>query len=413
MARQTRTVAKRHAEADIGARHAAHLRPLNLDRVLTFAIQQSRPFTRAEVIDATGLSAPTVGTLCAHLIRRGVVTDVGTGPSRGGRRPAFMEFNPRYRFVAGIDIGPTKTRLAVADLRGEPLELRVVTTPTEREPADVLSQLAAELRRLLADARVPIGRLLAVAAGAPGVVDRDRGVVVAFAPNLDGWSQVPMAKILRRTLGVPVVVENDVNLAILGEKWRGAARGHDTCAFITVGTGIGAGVVVNGHLYHGRHFMAGEIALMCMGPQYVDTDFGARGCLETLAGLKAIAARWSHADQMQADGWVRALFDAARGGDEPARRIVNETATLIGIAAANLSIVLDPSLIVLGGALFAQAPELADDVRQVVSRIVPTPSAIVLSELDKEAPLWGSLLVATMEAGQRLRQQLREDSVGD
>ncbi|OLC76675.1 MAG: hypothetical protein AUH72_18495 [Acidobacteria bacterium 13_1_40CM_4_65_8] len=413
MARQTRTVAKRHAEADIGARHAAHLRPLNLDRVLTFAIQQSRPFTRAEVIDATGLSAPTVGTLCAHLIRRGVVTDVGTGPSRGGRRPAFMEFNPRYRFVAGIDIGPTKTRLAVADLRGEPLELRVVTTPTEREPADVLSQLAAELRRLLADARVPIGRLLAVAAGAPGVVDRDRGVVVAFAPNLDGWSQVPMAKILRRTLGVPVVVENDVNLAILGEKWRGAARGHDTCAFITVGTGIGAGVVVNGHLYHGRHFMAGEIALMCMGPQYVDTDFGARGCLETLAGLKAIAARWSHADQMQADGWVRALFDAASGGDEPARRIVNETATLIGIAAANLSIVLDPSLIVLGGALFAQAPELADDVRQVVSRIVPTPSAIVLSELDKEAPLWGSLLVATMEARQRLRQQLREDSVGD
>jgi predicted NBD/HSP70 family sugar kinase len=344
MARQTRTVAKRHAEADIGARHAAHLRPLNLDRVLTFAIQQSRPFTRAEVIDATGLSAPTVGTLCAHLIRRGVVTDVGTGPSRGGRRPAFMEFNPRYRFVAGIDIGPTKTRLAVADLRGEPLELRVVTTPTAREPADVLSQLAAELRRLLADARVPIGRLLAVAAGAPGVVDRDRGVVVAFAPNLDGWSQVSMAKILRRTLGVPVVVENDVNLAILGEKWRGAARGHDTCAFITVGTGIGAGVVVNGHLYHGRHFMAGEIALMCMGPQYVDTDFGARGCLETLAGLKAIAARWSHADQMQADGWVRALFDAASGGDEPARRIVNETATLIGIAAANLSIVLDPSL---------------------------------------------------------------------
>src|SRR5712664_3396164 len=201
MARQTRTVAKRHAEADIGARHAAHLRPLNLDRVLTFAIQQSRPFMRAEVIDATGLSAPTVGTLCAHLIRRGVVTDVGTGPSRGGRRPAFMEFNPRYRFVAGIDIGPTKTRLAVADLRGEPLEIRVVTTPTEREPADVLSQLAAELRRLLADARVPIGRLLAVAAGAPGVVDRDRGVVVAFAPNLDGWSQGPMAKILRGTPG--------------------------------------------------------------------------------------------------------------------------------------------------------------------------------------------------------------------
>src|SRR5262245_8265115 len=389
MTRDARDVGKRPADIDVDARHAAHLRPLNLDRVLTFAIAQPRPFTRAEVIEATGLSAPTVGTLCSHLIRRGVVTDLGAGPSRGGRRPAFMEFNARHRYVAGIDIGPTRTHLAVADLRGETLDQRVVPTPTERDPEKLLSQLAAELRKLLSDVRVPTSRLLAVAAGAPGVVDRDRGIVVAFAPNLEGWSQVPMAAILRRALSVPVVVENDVNLAILGERWRGAARGHDTCAFISVGTGIGAGVVMNGHLYHGRHFMAGEIALMCMGPQYVDTNFGARGCFETLTGLKAIAARWSKPDRVQADGWVQALFDAAGNGDEAARTIVEETATLIGIATANVGIVLDPSLIVLGGALFAQAPALADAVRKVVSRIVPAPSAIVLSQLDKEAPLWG------------------------
>jgi predicted NBD/HSP70 family sugar kinase len=413
MARGAHDAPRRRADADVGARHAAHLRPLNLDRVLSFAFDRPGPFTRAEVITATGLSAPTVGTLCAHLIRRGVVIDLGTGPSRGGRRPAFMEFNPRHRFVAGIDIGPTKTRLAVAHLRGEPLEQRVVPTPTDCTPAELLSQLAGEVRRLLSDARVPMRRLLAVTAGAPGVVDRDRGIVVAFAPNLEGWSQVPMAKILRQSLGVPVTVENDVNLAILGERWRGVARGHDTCAFITVGTGIGAGVVVNGELYHGRRYMAGEIALMCMGPQYIETDFGARGCLETLAGLKAIAARWAQPDRIQLDGWLRVLFDTAKAGDEAARTIVDDTATLIGIAVANVSIVLDPSLIVLGGALFAQVPELVNDVRRVVSRIVPTPSAIVLSQLDKEAPLYGSLLVATMEARQRLRQQLREDVLSD
>jgi predicted NBD/HSP70 family sugar kinase len=159
--------------------------------------------------------------------------------------------------------------------------------------------------------------------------------------------------------------------------------------------------------------MAGEIALMCMGPQYIETDFGARGCLETLAGLKAIAARWAQPDRIQLDGWLRVLFDTAKAGDEAARTIVDDTATLIGIAVANVSIVLDPSLIVLGGALFAQVPELVNDVRRVVSRIVPTPSAIVLSQLDKEAPLYGSLLVATMEARQRLRQQLREDVLSD
>jgi predicted NBD/HSP70 family sugar kinase len=412
MARDLRDAPKRH-DVDVGARHAGHLRPLNLDRVLAFAIGRPGPFTRAEVIAATGLSAPTVGTLCALLIERGVVTDLGTGPSRGGRRPSSMAFNTRHRFVAGIDIGPTMTRLAVGDLRGEVVSMRVVETPSDCRPAELLSQIAGALRKLLKDSAAPLDRVLTVAAGAPGVVDRDRGVVVAFAPNLAGWSDVPMAMLLRRSLGVPVVVENDVNLAVLGEHWRGAARGHETCAFMTVGTGIGAGVMVNGTLYHGRRFMAGEIALMCMGPQYIETEFGARGCLETLAGLKAIASRWSDSAGTQANSWVRDLFEAAKSGDSRARTIVDETATLIGMAAANLSVVLDPSLIVLGGALFAQAPELVEDVRRVVARIVPAPTAVVLSQLDKEAPLWGSLLVATMEAHERLRQQLRAEIVED
>src|SRR5438552_4135019 len=144
------------AAEDLGARHAAHLRALNLDRVLAFAIDREAPFTRAEVIKATGLSAPTVGTLCSQLIRSGVATDLGTGPSRGGRRPAFMEFNARHGFVAGIDIGPTRTRLAIADLRGEQLGHRVVATPKHGSPAEALSHLAGETRTLVGDSRVPI-----------------------------------------------------------------------------------------------------------------------------------------------------------------------------------------------------------------------------------------------------------------
>src|SRR5436190_4203438 len=194
MAVDARRATRHHSlqgDADVGARHAAHLRELNLDRVLAFAVDQTGPFTRAEVIQSTGLSAPTVGTLCGHLIRSGVVTDLGTGPSRGGRRPASMEFNARHGFVVGFDIGPTRTRLAIADLRGERLAHRVVATPHSGGPDAALSRLAGELRTLLTDSRVPIGRLLAAGAGAPGVVDRDRGIVVALAPNLEGWAQVP------------------------------------------------------------------------------------------------------------------------------------------------------------------------------------------------------------------------------
>src|SRR5436189_51099 len=113
-----------------------------------------------------------------------------------------MEFNASHGYVAGIDIGPTRTRLAIADLRGKRLAHRVVATPNAG-PEDALSRVAAEVLALLTESHIPVARLLAAAAGVPGVVDRDRGVVVALAPNLKGWSQVPIAKIVRRHLGAP------------------------------------------------------------------------------------------------------------------------------------------------------------------------------------------------------------------
>lgn len=376
-----------------------------MDRLLTAVMERSSPFTRAELIKATGLSAPTVGSLVSHLIRSGVVRDLGAGPSRGGRRPSFMEFNAHHGFVAGIDLGPTRTRLAVADLRGEPLAHRIVPTPVGLGPNALLSRLAACVRALMKDAGVAADRLLAVGAGAPGAVDCDRGMV-ALAPNLEGWSRVPMQEILQRALGAPVVVENDVNLAVLGEHWRGVARGHDTCAFIFVGTGIGAGVLIDGQLHRGHHFMAGEIAVMCMGPQFVDVDFGSRGCLETLAGLKALASRWPRSAQADPALWLAEMLEAADGGERRARRALDETARLIAIAVANVGAVLDPSLIVLGGALFVQAEPLVAEVRKTVGRIARTPLQIVVSTLGKEAPLSGCLLIAANEARARLRHRI-------
>jgi glucokinase len=396
--------AKRLTPMAEGAREAAHLRHLNLERVLAAAMDREGTFTRSELIEATGLSAPTVGSLASSLIRAGLLTDLGTGPSRGGRRPSHMEFNSRHGFVGGIDVGPTRSRLAVADLRGELAGHRIVPTPQHHKPAALLGILADQLLNLMRESDVPPARLLAVGAGAPGVVDIGRGMVVALAPNLEGWAQVPMSAILSDALDAPVVLENDVNLAVLGEHWKGAARGHDTCAFLSFGTGIGAGVMVNGQLHHGHHFLAGEIGLMCMGPEYVDTDFGSRGCLETLTGLAAIKAQWRPAEAEGVD-WIPKLFCAAASGDADARSTVDSVARYIGISTANLCSILDPSLVVLGGALLAGG-KLLEPVREIVERIVPLPPSIVTTSLDKDAPLWGSLLVATTEARERLRHDL-------
>ena len=387
-----------------GARHASHLRGLNLDRVLSAAMASPATLTRAELGHATGLSAPTVGGLTADLISAGLLTDLGAGPSRGGRRPSVIQFNARHGFVAGIDVGPTRTRLAIADLRAETIAHHITPTPTALSPECLLASLATALRTLARDHGVPFDRIVAVTAGVPGPVDLETGVV-AISPNL-GWRDVPIRSLLQDALETTVVVENDVNLALLGEQWRGAARGHETCAFVFVGTGLGAAFLIKGQLHHGYHYMAGEIGVMCMGPQFVNTDFGSRGCLETLAGMEALRARWPDAAREDPAHWVMDLVAAADAGDATARRAMDETAQLIAIAAANVCTVIDPSVLVLGGAMFAQAGRLVEIVRSVVQRQSRTSFDVVLSELGKEAPLAGCLLVAAREARMRLRRQL-------
>ena len=384
-------------------------RGYTLERLLAVAMSCPGPFTRAELIEATGLSGPTVGFLTSQLTARGLTRDLGTGPSRGGRRPALMEFNARHGFVAGIDVGPTRTRLAIANLRGNRLAHRIIPTPSRLAPPAALRKIADVVRELMAEADAPMDRLLTVAAGAPGIVDLGRGIVV-LAPNLTGWSDVPMRECLEDALGAPTLVENDVNLALLGEHWKGAARGHGTCAFLFVGTGIGAAVLINGQLHRGHHFMAGEIAVMCMAPEYVDVPYGTHGCLETLAGLHALAKRWPEA-QGDPESWLPRLFEAAESGNDRAHQAIEDTATLLGIAAVNIGTVVDPSILLLGGALFANAAPLVARIKQIVQRISRAPIAIELAALGKEAPLTGCLLLAATHACDQLREQVRTETI--
>ena len=392
--------------ADTAPSHAAQLRALNIDRVLRIAVDRAGPFTRTELIHETGLSAPTVGSVTGHLIRAGVLKDLGTAPSRGGRRPGLMEFNSHHGFVAGIDLGPTRTRLGLADMRGAQLGMRIVDTPVHGEPADTMATLTTALREMMQGASVAEERLLAIVVGVPGPVDLGTGTVI-YAPNLAGWRKVPLRAMLHASFSGAVVIENDVNLALLGEHWLGAARGHATCAFMFVGTGIGAAILIDGSLHHGHHYMAGEIGGIVTAPEHVGADFGSHGCLETLAGIAALRNRWDPDGAQAPDRWFAALMEAHRRGDPVAVRAVEETACLVGMATAQLGAVVDPSVIILGGSMFAEHSPLVDAVRRVVRQIARTPFEVEVSALGKAAPLAGCLLVGAREAQRALRQRLR------
>jgi predicted NBD/HSP70 family sugar kinase len=399
--------AKMAGNHETEARTAQHLRHLNLERLVVAAMERREPFTRAELTTDTSLSAPTVGNLMVHLIRNGLIKELGTGPSQGGRRPSFLEFNARYGLIAGVAVSPMKTRIAVGDMRGERIATRDWPSLSAMQPNTFVPKMATWLKTLLSENSLPADKLLSVAVSVAGTIDDINGIVLA-APNLKGWAQAAVGPLLKEALGgIPVSVETDTNLAILGERWRGAAVGHDSCALIYVGTGIGAGIVWNGELIRGHHFLAGKIGLMTMGPQFLKQDFGAAGCLETLASLKAIRARWSTPGASEAsEKGLDELFTAAQRGDARAKKLVEETAELIAIAASHIALVVDPSLIVVAGAV-AEHPQFLTHIRQVAGAIIPSPPEIVPAKLGKEGPLWGSLLLAQTASRDVLRQHLR------
>lgn len=252
-----------------------------------------------------------------------------------------------------------------------------------------MRQLTAELRGVMADAHAPAARLLALVVGAPGPVDLATGTVV-YAPNLSGWERVPLRAMLQQAFRSVVVIENDVNLALLGEHWQGAARGHATCAFMFVGTGIGAAILIDGALHRGHHYMAGEIG----------------GPLEPIAGMAALRRRWDPGHTRPPERWFDELTEAHARGEGRAARAVEEVAACIGTATAHLGAVVDPSVIVLGGSMFAEGGPLVDAVRRVVHQVAPTPFDVVPAELGKHAPLAGCLLVGAREAQRVLRHQL-------
>jgi predicted NBD/HSP70 family sugar kinase len=379
-----------------------------MDRVLAATMGHPGPLTRAAITSATGLSAPTVGSLATELLELGLLSELGRGPSTGGRRPRSLQFNAQYGVVAGLVFDAATTRLAIADLAGETLAVTEIRTPEEKGPERLLTWMSGQIRTLLATEGVLRGRgLMAVTAGLPGAVDRERGTVVGLMPGFRSWENLAVGAYLGRLVEAPVVVENDVRLAVLGEHWRGAAQGHDTCVFISLGVGIGAGILVGGELHRGHHSLAGEIAVMCMASEYLGRDFGTRGCLETLVGFDRVLRRWQPEASGELKDLGQALLRAAQSGDETARRAIGEAATLIGMAAANLSLVIDPSLLVLDGPLVENGGDVLERVRAVISRIIPRPPKVVCSTLGDGAMLCGSLLVATQEARGRLRAHLR------
>ena len=327
---------------------------VDMNRNLVLNVLRTGAASRAEVVRATGLSPATVSTIVAELIARSLVVETGQGKSTGGRPPQALKLNDESNYAVGLKLRSHAISAVITDLNAEVVHAEVFDLP-----ADLMTQTAAvvpagpvlravsgAVRDSIEHAGIGPSAVVGVGVGIGGLVDADAGVC-RYSPFF-GWTDVPVAAPLAEDLGLPVLVDNDVNTLTIAEQWFGDGHGVDHFVVVSVGEGIGAGIVVNGKLYRGADGGAGELGHLPIADSGVRCSCGSTGCLEAVASDGAILR------QVRAAGLtgVRTIADVRRvaeGGDEACAAALRDAGTMLGIGIAGIVNVLNPRLVILCG----------------------------------------------------------------
>ena len=376
-------------------------RQLNLRTVMDQFVAAGR-ISRAEIARRSGLSKQTVSEIVAELEAAGWIRRTGDTVMSGasGRSAALYEVDPTAGAIVGVDLGGTKISAALGDIGGS--VRRELTVPTDpRGGRRVIAQIVGLARDLATAEGLDPARIRVLALGSPGALDRQTGVM-AFAPNIPSFGDLDVAREIAAELDVEVVVDNDVNVAALGEDWAGHGRGRSEFVFVSVGTGIGMGVVSEGVLRTGATGAAGEIAYLPLGTDPFDPANQLRGPLEEAVGGEGLARRYAGgADRPTGRHGVLELFAAAAAGDPDARAALEEEARLLALAICAVAAVLDPELVVLGGGIGSR-PELLEPVQRWLARLMSRPTPVLTSELGPRAGLLGAIAVGLRTAHRAL-----------
>jgi len=354
------------------------------------ALLHRSPISRADLAKVTSLSKQTMSEVIDALEQQGLVRSVGRSSGNVGRTAVLYELSPEGGHVLGVDLGARRLTVALADIAGR--VLAETDEPTDsRGGAWTLDQIARLADRLARDNHTHPSRIRSIVMATPGVVNPKSGAI-EMAPNISGLEHLNVVALLGEKLGSPVVLENDINLALLGELWHGCAQNVNNVAFLALGSGVGLGLYINGRLVRGENGAAGEIGYLPIGGDPLQPECRMQGCLEYQVGATGVVRRYREAGGAEVES-ERQVFERAQAGDAMAADVVEETARLTALAAATVIATVDPQLLVLGGSVGAR-PDFADKVARLLLQLSARPVEIRTSTLGRRAGVVGALSVA-------------------
>ncbi len=381
------------------------LRDFNVSLLIEL-VRRAGSISRAELARQSQLSAPTVSAIVDSLLKRGIVIETTTAPSSGGRPPVLLSVDPKAGYVVGIKLRGDGVTTVVCDLDAQIVSSNERYVPLVGDPMAALDAIEEETRRALRDAAVPASKVLGVGVGMSGVIDSTAGVC-RFSHLLQ-WHDVELAAPLRRRMGLPVWVENDVNTLAVAEKWAGDAHTASNFVTLSVGRGIGLGIVVDRSLYRGSHGAGGEFGHMIVEPGGPRCECGRFGCLEAMVGEGALRRRVS--ERKGHDVSREELLVLVEMGDSAALDIVDSAGRKLGLAVANMVTLLNPELLIICGEGTALGSAFIDPI---VSSVREQTFADLGRQLEIKIQSWGDEAWAVGAATLVLRESFNLPGADD
>ena len=331
--------------------------------------------SRTDLADQMGLTRAAMTLIVNDLLENGVILEAESRAIPNGRPPVVLEINPKRGLVAAVDMGATHINIALADFSAKIISEKYLPFDIKQGPRACLAEVSRNLYELFHESGVNLSQLMAVGVGVPGPVSTDAGMVVS-PPIMPGWDGYAIRETLKKEWGCPVSLNNDAELGALGEWAYGAGRGERNLAFIKVGSGIGAGLIINQQIYGGTTGSAGEIGHLTIDENGPLCSCGNHGCMEAFAGGHAIALQ---AKKLVESGkrtllsnipiedlTAQEVAKAARLGDLPSQEIIRRAGTFIGIAIAGLVNLFNPGAVIIGGGVAQAGDLLTTPIRQAV-----------------------------------------------
>jgi len=364
------------------------IRNINKGLVLR-TIEKNSPISRADVGKIVGLTPPTISAIVKDLIERDIVQEIGKGDSSGGKKPILLKINSKTAYMIAVDLGGENgIRVALMDLSYHIVKEKCGPNIESLNGKKFKNALSVILTDFIREMNIPRGKILSICIGVPGIVDFKSKKIIA-APCLN-W-EISLEDLDLREIGIPITIENDVNLMALGEKTKGIAQKINNFVFVGERTGIGAGIIINRKLYKGANNAAGEAGYLFIDPRYASKSIRDYGCLEKLASYKVIVEKARK--KLGKDIKVIEVFKMAAQGNSVALNIVQETLKYLAYAIANISCVLDPELVIIGGGISILPPRFLEEMKMNIRKIIPFVPKMEFSKLGEDGVLIGAAVM--------------------